>query len=332
MSLNVVFFFPPFTGEGLYIRLCHQVDAGYKRRDPTFVERAFNHHSVRTDLESCFLPKDKIHAVLTDLDVYVDQKEADQLFDEFDTDNSDGLDLFEFQRLLQKSRQISEWAKTLDLHEILSDAIPRKPGQDPLRVVSTLTDNERLDICRAVQAGLERLLQESSASLKAAFDANDQREKGDGGSKFNLVPVSCGNVEDFHAGVEGRIGTRIPTCTSRRPFTTYTGKDPAAHRCGGRDAAPQVREGDGGGALRPLRQRAGARHLQLQGHHDAQGRVDHRPHLRRVQGGHAAREEAAAGRGRHGEARGPGQQALPGRSDRRHPLHRAHGTPRPAPP
>jgi hypothetical protein len=136
----------------------------------------------------------------------MDQKEADLLFDEFDTDNSDGLDLDEFQRLLQKSTQLNEWAKTLNLHELLTDAIPRKPGQDPLRVVSTLTAEERLDICRAVQKGLERLLKESAESLKAAFDMNDKRDKGDGGSKFNLVPVSCGNVEDFHAGVEGRIG------------------------------------------------------------------------------------------------------------------------------
>ena len=195
-----------FAGDEFYIRLCNQVEAGFNRRDTSVVEKAFNFHSVQTELGSCYLPKDKIHAVLTDLDVNVDQKEADFLFDEFDTDNSDGLDLYEFQCLLQKSTQLNEWAKTLNLHELLTDAIPRKPGQDPLRVVSALTAEERFDICRALQRGLERLLQESSASLKAAFDVNDKRDKGDGGSKFNLVPVSCGNVEDFHAGVEGRIG------------------------------------------------------------------------------------------------------------------------------
>jgi hypothetical protein len=183
------------------------VEAGFIRRNPLVVEKAFNLHSVQSELGSPYLPKDRIHTVLKDLDVYVDQKEADHLFDEFDTDNSDGLDLYEFQSLLQKSTQLNEWAKTLNLHELLTDAMPRKPGQDPLRVVSTLNSDERRDICLAVQKGLERLLQESSSALKAAFDVNDQREKGDGGSKFNLVPVSCGNVEDFHAGVEGRIGT-----------------------------------------------------------------------------------------------------------------------------
>ena len=188
--------------------------------------------------------------MLTDLDVNVDQKEADFLFDEFDTDNSDGLDLYEFQHLLQKSTQLNEWAKTLNLHELLADAIPRKAGQDPLRVVSTLSAEERCDICRAVQKGLERLLQESSASLKAAFDVNDQREKGDGGSKFNLVPVSCGNVEDFHAGVEGRIG--IANSISMPSFDLWMDND--IHRCDDRDAASQIREGDGGGALQPFRQ------------------------------------------------------------------------------
>ncbi len=50
--------------------------------------------------------------------------------------------------------------------------------------------------------------------MKIAFDVNDRRDKSDGGSKFNIVPLSCGNVEDFHAGVEGRIGIAQFNCSA----------------------------------------------------------------------------------------------------------------------
>lgn len=143
------------------------------------------------------------------MDIEVDEKEADLLFDEFDTDNSDGLDLSEFQSLVRKSNQLNEWAKTLNLSELLADAIPRFPGRHPLRIISTLTDEEQSCICLAVQNGLKRLLKESSESLKASFDLNDERTNSDGGSKFNIVALSCGNVEDFHKGIEGRIGAQM---------------------------------------------------------------------------------------------------------------------------
>jgi hypothetical protein len=183
-----------------------QVDLGFKRRDASFVQIVFDKHH---DRQSGSISKSSLHSVLKELGLDIDQQRANELFDEFDSDNSDGLSLQELQQLLQKASRLHEWAKGLPLHALLADAIPRKPGIDSLRVVCGLTDSERLAVCEAVRSGLERMLKESSELLQKAFCVSDERKEAIDGSKFNIVPVSCGSVNDFHAGVEGRIGKNM---------------------------------------------------------------------------------------------------------------------------
>jgi hypothetical protein len=188
--------------------LLHQVDLGFRRRDASHVKKAFDKHC---DLHSASISESRLHYVLTELGLDIDQQRATELFGEFDTDSSEGLSFLELQQLLHKPSRLHEWAKGLPLHELLADAIPRKPGTDPLRVVSRLSAGERAAVCEAVRKGLERMLKESSEVLEKAFWVSDQRKDAIDGSKFNIVPVSCGNVNDFHAGVEGRIGKNIRT-------------------------------------------------------------------------------------------------------------------------
>ena len=152
------------------------------------------------------IPRSQVFSVLKELGLNIDEAEAKALFDEFDTDISEGLDLQELQLLLQKPSRLHEWAKGLSLHELLADAMPRKPGIDPLRVASALTAEEISAVCEAVRFGLERMLKASSAFLREAFRASDQRKDTIEDSKFSIVAVSCGTIQDFHAGVEGRTG------------------------------------------------------------------------------------------------------------------------------
>ena len=130
-------------------------------------------------------------------------KEVESLFNEFDSDNSDGLSQEEFCRMLQKLRPVHEWAKSLPIAEVLVDSLPRKANQQPLKIVSELTDDEISVVCMVFARGVERILQESRTSLMQAFQIDRGAETG---SKFNMVPVSCGNIDDFHQGLEQRIG------------------------------------------------------------------------------------------------------------------------------
>ena len=185
--------------------LLKQVTSGFLRRDPSHVKTIFDQHN---DGKSASIAKGKLHSALSNLGVDVDVERTAELLEEFDSDASGGLDFEEFQRLLHRSNRLFEWAKSLPLHELLADAIPRRAGRDPLRVVSEMTEEEISWVCRAFQEGLSKMLREGSAELKQAFAVSDRRaETEDVDSKFNVVPLSCGRITDFHAGVEERIGT-----------------------------------------------------------------------------------------------------------------------------
>ncbi len=145
----------------------------------------------------------------------MDDQRADELFQEFDTDNSNGLNLEEFQQLVRKPSQLIEWAKTLGLPELLADAMPRKQGANALRVVSEQTDAEFENVIGALLSGLRSVLTKSAHELKQAFAASDLRmrnsmSEANSGSKFDLIPLSCGTIIDFHEGLERRIGMCAP--------------------------------------------------------------------------------------------------------------------------
>ena len=183
--------------------LLDQVNLGFLRRDPSHVKTIFDQHHDKTSMS---IGKGKLHSALTALGLDIDVERTSELFEEFDSDASRGLDFEEFQQLLHRSNRLYEWAKGLPLHELLADAIPRRAGRDPLRVVSELTVEETSMACRAFREGLSKMLKEGIASLKQAFAVSDSRANSDQDSKFNIVPLSCGQIGDFHAGIEERIG------------------------------------------------------------------------------------------------------------------------------
>jgi hypothetical protein len=186
--------------------LNQQLASGFRRRDKAEVLKVFNAFAETTEaVGPSRVSRDKIHAALMELGVVVDGQEAVQILKEIDTDH-DGLDLKGFESLLQRPNRLYELAKTLPLCDILADSIPRKSGVDPLRVVSSLTAAERDIVCDTVRSGLDKLLKEWSEQLKDAFKVTDHRRDSGVGSKFNIVAVSCGDIDDFHAGVEERIG------------------------------------------------------------------------------------------------------------------------------
>ena len=181
-----------------------QVHLGFLRRNPLCVKVVFDRHC---DMNSAAITAGRLNSAFAELGLDIGTERTNELLEEFDSDLSGGgLNLEGFQHLLSKSTRLNEWAKGLPLYDLLADAIPRKRGQDPLRVVSELSFEEILMTCQALQEGLIRVLQEASASLKQAFMETDSRAKSDGGSKFNVVALSCGGIHDFHAGVEERIG------------------------------------------------------------------------------------------------------------------------------
>jgi len=61
----------------------------------------------------------------------------------------------------------------------------------------------------AAMKGMKRVMKEAIESLKKSFAAQDARNIRAEESKFNekVYKMACGNIENFHAGLVGRVGS-----------------------------------------------------------------------------------------------------------------------------
>jgi hypothetical protein len=179
-----------------------QMKLGFQRRDGIFTKNLFFKYCG----SNAKLQRSQLSKILAELGKSADEKEVEDLFSEFDSNDDDELDWEEFSLLLSKSGRREEWAKSLNLEKMLADLIPVVIGKDSLRVVADLTVQDQAMICEIFSEGLMQVLEDSSSKLKGAFQISDSRTSRENGSKFNIVPVSCGCIDDFHAGIESRTG------------------------------------------------------------------------------------------------------------------------------
>ena len=129
--------------------------------------------------------------------------------------NGDGrIDFGEFSRSLKSPVVIDtvvEWVKSLSIHELLADSIPRRQGAHPLRTVSMLTKGDVRNIVSEVSVEIEDVLIKHIETLKLAFgnmDKNSEANLNLEVMKFetDLSMMSCGAISDFHGGLIARIG------------------------------------------------------------------------------------------------------------------------------
>ena len=92
----------------------------------------------------------------------------------------------------------------------MPDAMPAPDarGEDPLRAVAGLSDEQLDAVCRVVAEETDAELRRQVKQLKGAFREMDlaKQEAGGAGAKFQLFKASAGTVDDFHAGLGGRVG------------------------------------------------------------------------------------------------------------------------------
>ena len=186
------------------------VQAGFKRRRDSFAKSVFDRFCEASSIpghSKAVIPKSKLRQVLKELDIVVDETDFDGLFHEYNFQemNVHEIEFDEFLLLAERPRIVDEWARSLPLADVLADAIPRIPEVDPLQVIRRLSSDEISTICRVILPGIERILFEAVSTLKAQFQPGENRNLGTE-SKFNLIPISCGTIADFHKGVQGRIG------------------------------------------------------------------------------------------------------------------------------
>jgi hypothetical protein len=99
-----------------------------------------------------------------------DMQNVDYLFDSLDRDSDGKLDFSEFQSAVQASGPLDEWVRSLQLHQLVADAVPRVEGEYPLLTASKLSMEAVAKIALAIVPSLERILRAEVKRLRGSFD------------------------------------------------------------------------------------------------------------------------------------------------------------------
>jgi hypothetical protein len=199
-----------------------QVDAGFRKRDAKEIKAVFEKYAT-TDHGSSekHIRKENLLLALKEFDVTPEVSEADVcivdfLFSSLDRNRDGVLTLNEFEQAVQAQLPLEQWADSLPLAQILTDAIPRLAGHDHLRDLGRLTKDDI--IVEGFAYGMKRLLHDRVQMLAQSFAKMDElavaNAKLVGGrepsEKFRAEPskLRCGNIDDFYLGMSSSIGTR----------------------------------------------------------------------------------------------------------------------------
>ena len=136
-----------------------------------------------------------------------------QLFAELDVDRNGGLDFDEFVRAVRHPSDIETWCATLPLAKLLASCLESVKGSDespdPIReMVSTLSSADAEKFAGEFYGGLRRLLEEKARELERWYKELDKKaaEASDGSNSKYTFDISAGSAENFHAGLNDRVG------------------------------------------------------------------------------------------------------------------------------
>jgi hypothetical protein len=175
------------------------------------IEKVFCQESVPLDHNEHKMPSSRFLPALKQLGISIDEGEA-QEFLRTKGGARGFVDSDEFRRAAAKKWDVDAWAQSLPLAPMLVDALPQSTGCNRLRAVCSLTEEEVRAIADGYRDGLQRLLMQHLVHLRAAYMALDKLAAmpvNGASQKFELSSMSCGSIQDFHAGLQKRIGEAV---------------------------------------------------------------------------------------------------------------------------
>jgi hypothetical protein len=170
------------------------------------------------DMPSGTLSTDGLRRAMQSLGMPVLRNGAEDLMAAMDLDENGVLDYEEFKRAVaQPLTQLEQWASMLPLAGLLASSLPISSGQgdQPLRDLSRLSEDQIDAAVDAFRSGLTRLLMDAIPKLRQMFKIADKnasdaaRDLANGVSsvsKSKTFKMSTGDVTDFHKGLSSRIG------------------------------------------------------------------------------------------------------------------------------
>ena len=186
-------------------KLFDKVDTGFRKRNEKHILEVFQRY---WEEEIPGISRRKLSDALEELGIFLVKEELNEFFEMMDTTGDGVLDFEEFKRAVHYPGPIEQWAKTMNLAQLLSDSVPVPEGVDALRALSQISSADIDRTCAAFSYGLRRMITEHIQVLQTSFETRDLRdaEADMKASKFEVFSLSCGKIQDFHKGISGRIG------------------------------------------------------------------------------------------------------------------------------
>jgi hypothetical protein len=204
-------------------RIRAQIKGGRRRRDAKEVNLVFQRFSVPLPAAPKLrgLPHKSLRPALREFAILLEDHELADFLQAKGLSRAGLLSIDEFRQAVAPPPALTAWAASLPLAALLADALPTRPGGDPLRVLSQMAQREVASVADGVCDGLRTLLLQHVARLRTAFRTLERRTgraARDGpAAKFEVVGANRGTLDDFHAGHRSRIGPP-PVPPPRRVF------------------------------------------------------------------------------------------------------------------
>ena len=199
---------------------------GFLRRDEKYLEQVFRKHCNHENHQSGQSPeveigllkgllKENMRAALKDAHFPLVSgalaASDDDLMKQVDVDSSGRVSFEEFRQFVLQRGSVENWMKTEQFLQILSDSVVpllcTDGGQDDqmrrLAQLSTCQLTRALDVA---VIGFTMQFEESQERLKKKLKAVTGQTERLSQSKFEVSKLACGTIDDFHKGLESRIG------------------------------------------------------------------------------------------------------------------------------
>ena len=185
-----------------------RVRVGKCRRSESFIRQVFDKHAVKTaqhpDGE---IGVGNLEPALRELGVSGD---AQTVFADMDVNGDGVVEYEEWRAVVGMGSSVEAWAKRVPWWQAVADAVAVADarGEDPLRAVAGLSDEQMDAVCRVVAEETAAELRRQVKQLEGAFRQMDlaKQEASGAGAKFQTFKANAGTIENFHAGLGGRVG------------------------------------------------------------------------------------------------------------------------------
>lgn len=188
------------------------VELGFCRRDRDCLKAKFESHAEKSGaLGQGKLTREALPRFLDDVGL-PSTCVPEHVLKFLDAGGEGVLSFETVEKLMEWPDPVKRWAASLPLAEVLADVMAVEKRDDPYDEISQFDETRIAAICDCMQQALYRLFQEHVRLLRAGLQAQQAKAQGQGdgkGAKFQVVTMSAGSVDDFHGGLEGRIGGSI---------------------------------------------------------------------------------------------------------------------------